>query len=96
MMGIPLDMLMPLVMGAAMLGAVAILSRTALSAWREWIGLQRDRLAAVRQTDAAASARDDRDVDVQQTRGSAVTRIEMADLRERLRKLEAIAAGVDL
>ncbi|OWQ92680.1 hypothetical protein CDQ91_17775 [Sphingopyxis witflariensis] len=60
------------------------MSLVALRGWRDWIQLKRDELAAGHgaQHDAAVP--------------HAGSRIEIADLKERLRKLEAIAAGVDL
>ncbi|KQM98228.1 MULTISPECIES: hypothetical protein [unclassified Sphingomonas] len=63
------------------LGAVAIVSVTMLSGWRGWLSLQQQRLG-----DKPFSA----------PVPNAGTRIEIADLKERIRKLEAIAAGVEL
>jgi len=70
---------------AVALSALAIVSIVALRGWRDWIQLKRDELAAGH----VAVAHD-------ATVPHAGSRIEMADLKERLRKLEAIAAGVDL
>lgn len=68
---------------AASLAGVIILSLAALRAWHEWVELQRYALSGGRrEPDAPASP--------------TAARIELADLRERVRKLEAIAAGVDL
>ncbi len=58
----------------------AMLSLAGLRAWRGWLDLQR--LQARRE--AAAGDPD------------AAARIEMAAVKERLRRLEAIATGVDL
>lgn len=69
---------------AVALSALSIVSLVALRGWRDWIQLKREELAichSVGQDPAVPNA------------GS---RIEIADLKERLRKLEAIAAGVDL
>ena len=69
---------------AVALAALTIISLVALRGWRDWIQLKREELAichSVGQDPAVPNA------------GS---RIEIADLKERLRKLEAIAAGVDL
>ena len=60
--------------------AVLVLSLTALRGWRDWIAL-RTRQVELARPEAAPTA------------GS---RIEVADLKERIRKLEAIAAGVEL
>lgn len=89
---------MPLVIIAAILGGLLIISRAALAGWRDWISLKRDELAAAReagiwrQSAGIPSAMQAEDLPAM----SAAARIELADMRERLRKLEAIAAGVDL
>ena len=56
-------------------------SIAALKGWQGWLELQRFEL-----THGAA----------ERTLPPAGNRIEVADLRERVRKLEAIAAGIDL
>ena len=68
--------------GAGLIGLV-VLAWTALSGWRGWLELERMRLEGNRQQAAPSGA-------------SPAARIELADLKERVRKLEAIAAGVDL
>ena len=70
---------------AVALSALAIVSIVALRGWRDWIQLKREELAA-----GHAPLAQDAHVP------NAGSRIEIADLKERLRKLEAIAAGVDL
>lgn len=67
------------VLAAAALVGLAILARTALTAWNGWLDLQRTRFA--RPADGT---------------GHALGMIDISDIKERLRKLEAIAAGVDL
>ena len=72
-----------LVLASAGLAAIAIVTAALLAGWRGWLQLRRaelDRLSAPGTLAAPAAG----------------TRIEMADLKERIRKLEAIAAGVDL
>ncbi len=69
-----------------LLVGVTIVTFAALKGWREWIALKRDELAR------AHGPATNGDAGVP----SAASRIELADLKERLRKLEAIAAGVDL
>jgi hypothetical protein len=67
------------------LAGVIVLALAGLRAWHEWVELQRYALSGgQRGHDAPAAA------------SPAAARIELADLRERVRKLEAIAAGVDL
>ena len=70
---------------AIALTALSIVSLVALRGWRDWIQLKREELAA-----GHLAAPQDQIVP------HAGSRIEIADLKERLRKLEAIAAGVDL
>lgn len=77
----PYDSLIVLTGGA--LAAVAMLAGAGAWGWGRWIALKRLELAQLTQE------RDDRAPPI-------AGRIELADLRERVRKLEAIAAGVDL
>lgn len=72
-----------LVISATMLAAVAILALATLKGWQDWIGLKQRELDSQRPEGAGGS-------------GTGMARIEIADLKERIRKLEAIAAGVDL
>lgn len=60
---------------------LSIISWTLLIAWREWLALKR---MALRVGEDMGSP------------SSPTARIELAALRERVRKLEAIASGVDL
>jgi hypothetical protein len=75
------DIANSLIWAVGALAVTALVCLTALRAWRGWLELRRDELAAARREPQAAEPG---------------TRIEMADVRERLRKLEAIARGVDL
>jgi len=68
----------------ATLAAIGILATAALYAWRGWLEL--------RKLEFSPPAGEHRD----SFPGTAGSRIEIADLKERIRKLEAIAAGVDL
>ena len=68
-------------MAAAGLAALVIVALAGLRGWAGWLDLKRAELA--RRLDDG-------------TPPSASARIAVADLRERIRKLEAIAAGVDL
>lgn len=71
-----------LIVAAAALAGLAILVTATLSGWRGWLALKHVELEGAQAGTGAVPA--------------AGTRIEIADLRERIRKLEAIAAGVDL
>ncbi|NCP18119.1 MAG: hypothetical protein GW855_03025 [Erythrobacter sp.] len=72
------------VIAAASLIGLALVAAALLRAWEGWLALKRRQLEAM--------AQGHRDLD--EARGTAP--IAMADLRERIRKLEAIANGVDL
>jgi hypothetical protein len=76
-------MLAILVPAAAALGVTSILCFTVLRAWRGWLELQRLELAR------RALPPDDNE-------GEVGVRIELAAVKERLKKLEAIASGVEL
>jgi hypothetical protein len=69
----------------ASLAGVVVVSVATLKGWRDWISLQRLSIEG-------------RGGNTEPTPGvpSSAARIELADLKERVRKLEAIAAGVDL
>lgn len=71
-------------MSLSALGGVAMLTGAGLTGWRGWLQLKRTELDCL----AAGQARPGE--------AGAGARIEIADLRERIRKLEAIAAGVEL
>ncbi len=68
---------------SASLVGLAIVALTLLRIWQGWLELQRSRMGS----------RPGDDLDPHPL-GAA--RIELADLKERIRKLEAIASGVDL
>ena len=70
----------------SLLAAVALVAVTGLKGFMAWIDLKRAELGNFATAESHAP----------QGAGNAGSRIELADLKERLRKLEAIAAGVDL
>ena len=67
--------------GGGLFAGMTAASMAALKGWQGWLELRRFELTH----DTA-----------ERTLPPAGNRIEMADLRERVRKLEAIAAGIDL
>ena len=71
-----------LIMASATLVGLAMLVTAGLAGWRGWLQLKMQELGHAAEAHAAAPG--------------AGARIEIADLKERIRKLEAIAAGVDL
>ena len=72
-----------LIGAAAALVFIAIVCFTALRAWRGWLDYKR--LELDRRSPSVEAAEDDVGV-----------RIELAGVKERLKKLEAIASGVEL
>ncbi|MFZ3484437.1 hypothetical protein [Sphingomonas sp. 3-13AW] len=72
-----------LVLASTGLAAVAMVTTATLAGWRGWLALKRQELTLSEPQESPAL-------------GNTGTRIELADLKERIRKLEAIAAGVDL
>ena len=73
-------------MAIAGLIGLGIVALTVLTLWQGWLRLKLTEL----------ERHSDRYHRAEPAHPLSVTRIEMADVRERLRKLEAIAAGVDL
>ena len=67
--------------GASVLLAIGLACVAGLRGWKAWLDYKRLELAS--QTGDATLPR-------------ATGRIELADLKERVRKLEAIAAGIDI
>lgn len=74
-----------IVLTAGILVAVIVTVGALLRAWQGWLDLKRQELDRAVHHPAAAE-------------GSSIgtARIELADLKERIRKLEAIASGVEL
>lgn len=66
---------------ASMIVGLAIAAAACLKAWQGWLEIKRMELAGGRAEAAMPQAHG---------------RIELADLKERVRKLEAIAAGIEL
>lgn len=74
-----------LVMAIAGLAGLGMVTAAGLAGWRGWLQLKQQELHAGHGNHLA-----------QPVPSTAGARIEIADLKERIRKLEAIAAGVDL
>jgi hypothetical protein len=71
-----------IVMALSGIAAITIVSLTALRGWQAWLEFKKAELQQRPAPESGALP--------------ANTRIEVADLKERIRKLEAIAAGVDI
>lgn len=65
-----------LILSLAIFGTAAMLSLGALRAWRGWLALRQEELAAARRRGGGS--------------------LDVSVLRERVRRLEAIAGGADL
>jgi hypothetical protein len=72
------------VSGATLTG-LTVVAVTALKGWRDWIALQRLGIEGRGRLHSAEPGA-----------AGGMARIELSDLKERVRKLEQIAAGVDL
>lgn len=72
-----------LIVSAASLAGISIMSITTLKGWQGWLALKGREL-------------DLRPREIEGGTAAGMARIELSDLKERIRKLEAIAAGVDL
>ena len=81
---IEIDMLV----AATSLLALVILTGAALVGWQGWLTLKARELDLLREGRARP--------EMQNGSPEGMARIEIADLKERIRKLEAIASGVDL
>jgi hypothetical protein len=72
-----------LIFAATALGVTAMLCLAATRAWKGWLELKRLEIAS-------------RSMQPEAAEDGIGVRIELADVRERLKKLEAIASGVEL
>ena len=81
-----------IVIAATSLSAIAIVAFAMLRGWQGWLTLKEHEL------ERAAEITPVRECERDDGKGSALgaARIELSDLKERIRKLEAIASGVDL
>jgi hypothetical protein len=66
--------------------AIIVIAAALLRGWQGWLDLKRQELDCSSSVSSPA----------EQTPGFGTARIELADLKERIRKLEAIASGVEL
>ena len=76
----------PVILSAALLLATVIVAIATLQGWQGWLRFKERELER--------TVTPQRDLEGGSAVGAA--RIELADLKERIRKLEAIASGVDL
>jgi len=74
-----------LIAACAMIGLLVV-AAAALKGWQDWLALKSRELELARRHPA----------EIEGGAREGAARIELADLKERIRKLEAIASGVDL
>ena len=73
-----------LIAASALMGLLVIATAT-LKGWQDWLALKARELETGR-----------RPAEIEGGSREGAARIEIADLKERVRKLEAIAAGIDI
>ncbi|WP_295637865.1 hypothetical protein [Novosphingobium sp.] len=79
-----------MIFAASALAGLVVVAFAALKGWQGWLDLK------ARELDTRQGHAHEPGTHYGSGPGSGAARIEMADLRERVRKLEAIASGVDL
>ncbi|WP_336987128.1 hypothetical protein [Altererythrobacter aquiaggeris] len=78
-----------LLIAAASLVGLLVVAASMLKGWEGWLALKRSEIE--RATRPAPDV-----AEIEGGVGEGMARIEIADLKERIRKLEAIASGVEL
>ena len=81
-----MDLATTLTMAVAALAGTTVIAIFGLKAFQEWVALKRFEFETIRHAALTGGG----------AVPTAAARIDVADLKERIRKLEAIAAGVDL
>ncbi len=79
-----------IIIAATAFAGLGLIALTALRGWQGWLALKEHELERVT-ADLGGSFNE-----IERGPGIGMARIEIADLKERIRKLEAIANGVDL
>ncbi len=78
-----------MLIAAASLVGLVVVAASMLKGWEGWLALKRSEIERATGLPSAAP-------EIEGGAGSGMARIEIADLKERIRKLEAIASGVEL
>jgi len=76
-----------LVIAATCIVGISVVALALLRAWQGWLELKRRELDRVERSPVG---------EIEGGAGVGAARIELADLKERIKKLEAIASGVEL
>ena len=80
-----------MIIAATCLVGLTVVAYALLRAWQGWLELKREELERGGKPMIAPPA-----MEIEGGAGVGAARIEMADLKERIKKLEAIASGVEL
>ncbi len=78
-----------MLIAAASLVGLVVVAASMLKGWEGWLALKRSEIER-------ATALPHAEHEIEGGASSGMARIEIADLKERIRKLEAIASGVEL
>lgn len=81
-----------LVVTAACLFGISIVAFAFLRAWQDWLALKRQELHSFHRDGGSKMPA----ANIEGGAAVGAARIELADMKERIRKLEAIASGVEL
>lgn len=76
------------VIAATCLVGICVVALALLRAWQGWLELKRQELERGKARNALS--------EIEGRAGAGAARIELADMKERIKKLEAIASGVEL
>lgn len=76
-----------LVIAATCIVGISVVAFALLRAWQGWLELKRQEIDRIEHSRAG---------EIEGGAGVGAARIELADLKERIKKLEAIASGVEL
>ncbi len=79
-----------IIIAALALAGIGMIALVALRGWQGWLALKE------RELERLSAAAHSTNYEIDSGNGIGTARIEIADLKERIRKLEAIASGVDL
>lgn len=85
-----------MVIAASCLVGLAVVAFALLRAWHEWLDYKRQELERARNAARLSIDTPGSEYGSDERGSVGAARIELADLRERIKKLEAIASGVEL
>ena len=80
-----------LVIAAACLVGISVVAFALLRGWQGWLDFKRQELERLKQEHGSG-----RQTEIEGGAAVGAARIELADMKERIKKLEAIASGVEL